>query len=765
MDPKRHRQVGELFDAVLDLEEEKRLEYLDSACRGDPELRAEVESLLSHHHERTLIPQAAIPTQAAVSLKTLAARPGRNPRKVGPWRRWWLLGARPMASIGPRPILLFVIGLTVSLALIGWWVHRGIERSLRQDLATQLQTLLRVDVAALENWIAFEDARVERWAQNEDVRRLTAQLVQISEQPGAARDDLLNSPSLAELIRLLEPLYSQQTNLGFSIISRAGKSLADDNLDTVGEALSPAGGPYLRRILLGETVLVKPSPQGKYAVGIEPDYKNLLMFSAAPITNDKGDRLGAMVLKFPANEKFTQILSMAQLGKTGETYAFDSQGDIVSDLRDTHAVQAAGLLRSGRSGHTALSVQVRDPGGDLTAGYRADSPRSSWPLTRMAALATAGHDGCDMTGYRNYLGVRVLGAWRWLPEYDFGVTTEMAVQDAYAPLRYVRWAFGGLLGLLVLLTGTVLATSFAYLSLQGQVGESSQLGEYTLKELIGQGGMGKVYKARHALLRRPTAVKILDGVEADRETVLRFEREVQLTSQLSHPNTIQIYDYGRTREDIFYYAMEYLPGLNLGELVAAGGALPVGRAIYLLRQVCGSLAEAHGCGLIHRDIKPANIMLCDRGGRFDVIKVLDFGLARSRLGEPSAQITDPHSLGGTPLYIAPERIRDPSILDPRSDIYALGAVAFFLLTGRQLFAGKTTADLFYQVMNGVPERLTSAAAKEMPPELDELVAACLAKDPTDRPERMAVILDTLDRLAAAFPWSQQDARRSWQAAM
>jgi hypothetical protein len=759
MDSKRHQQVGELFDAAVELEGDARLQYLDSACHEDSQLRAEVESLLMHHHERTLIPQMDIPRQMSVSLKPFVSSSARG-RSL---RRWWLLGSKPIASISPRPMLVIVVILTVCLALLGKWVHQSIERSLRQSLESQLNTVLQVDMSALENWIAFEDARVERWAQNEDVRRVIVQLVQISEQPGASRDDLLNSASLAELIRLMEPLHSQKANRGFTVVSRAGMAVADDNLESVGVETSPEGGPYLRRILLGETILIKPSPEGNYVVGIEPDYDNMLMFVAAPVTNDEGDNIAAMVLKFPADEKFTQILSLAQLGETGETYAFDQQADVLSDLRDPQVVQAAGLLLAGPlPAHTALKVQIRDPGGDLTAGYQTDHPRDSWPFTKMAALATAGHDGRDMIGYRNYLGVPVLGAWRWLPEYDFGIATEMTVEEAYAPLRYVRWAFGSLLGLFGLLFGIVLVTSLSHMRLHREVGAATQLGEYTLEELIGQGGMGKVYKARHALLRRPTAIKLLDGVEADRDTVLRFEREVQLTSELTHPNTIQIYDYGRTREEIFYYVMEYLPGLNLGELVAVSGALPAGRVIHLLRQICGSLAEAHQRGLIHRDIKPANIMLSDRGGMFDVIKVLDFGLARSVQSEQQLQITSPQSLGGTPQFLAPERIQDPSILDPRSDIYSLGAVTFFLLAGRHAYTGNSTADLLYQVMNVAPERLRNLTEVKVPSELDALVEACLAKDPEDRPDSMGAILELLDSLAESLPWNQEDARQSWE---
>jgi hypothetical protein len=489
MDSERHQHVCELFEAAVELEGNARLEYLDLACREDPRLRDEVGSLLQHHDEQTLIPLAAIP-QVSVSLKPLVSRsatPSRKGRSIRLWLSW------PIASIAPRLMLMIIVILTVCLALLGGWVHQGIERSLRQNLETQLQTLLQVDVAALENWIDFEDARVERWAQNEDVRRVVGQLVQISEQPGASRDDLLSSAALKELIRLMEPLHSQQTNLGFTVVSRAGKAVADDNLQFVGAETSPEGGVYLRRILLGETILSKPSPEGTYTVGIEPDYDNLLMFVAAPVANDEGDNIAAMVLKFPADEKFTQILSMAQLGETGETYAFDRLADVLSDLRDPQAVKAAGLFfADSLPGHTALKVKIRDPGGNLTAGYRTDRPSSFWPTTKMTTQATAGHDGSDMVGYRNYLGIPVLGTWCWLPEYDFGVATEMTVEEAYAPLRYVRWAFGGLFSLLGLLFGFVLVTSLSHLRLHREVGATTQLGEYTLEELIGQGGMGKV---------------------------------------------------------------------------------------------------------------------------------------------------------------------------------------------------------------------------------------------------------------------------------
>ncbi len=213
-----------------------------------------------------------------------------------------------------------------------------------------------------------------------------------------------------------------------------------------------------------------------------------------------------------------------------------------------------------------------------------------------------------------------------------------------------------------------------------------RLGQYTLEGRIGAGGMGVVYRARHAMLRRPTAIKLLPPDRAGDASLVRFEREVQLTAELSHPNTVAIYDYGRTPEGIFYYAMEYLDGINLEDLVRQHGAQPAGRVLAILDQVCGALAEAHGRGLVHRDIKPANIILSERGGEPDVAKVVDFGLVKPLGVEDSrSTLSATNVLTGTPLYMAPETMTAPASSDPRSDLYALGAVAYYLLSGRPVF--------------------------------------------------------------------------------
>ncbi|MBN9166688.1 MAG: hypothetical protein BGO98_44295 [Myxococcales bacterium 68-20] len=286
--------------------------------------------------------------------------------------------------------------------------------------------------------------------------------------------------------------------------------------------------------------------------------------------------------------------------------------------------------------------------------------------------------------------------------------------------------------------------------LRTEIRKVMKLGPYTLDEKIGEGGMGIVYRARHALLRRPTAVKILARDRNDPSSVWRFEREVQITSELTHPNTIAIYDFGRTRGGLFYYAMELLDGMTLQELVGKEGPLPPSRAIPILAQVVGALGEAHAAGLVHRDVKPSNIMLCERGGLRDFVKVLDFGLVKS-LGVPNdPQMSRESSIKGTPLYMAPEAVLEPSSLDARADIYAVGAVAYFILTGRPPFEGSNIVEICSQHLH-VPPVPPSQHVPGIAAELDALVLSCLAKAPKDRPASAAEILARLPATSSRQP--------------
>jgi serine/threonine-protein kinase len=304
-----------------------------------------------------------------------------------------------------------------------------------------------------------------------------------------------------------------------------------------------------------------------------------------------------------------------------------------------------------------------------------------------------------------------------------------------------------------------LASRIIY-GLQQQVRAATELGQYTLEEKIGEGGMGVVYRARHALLRRPTAIKLLSPDRADERHIRRFEREVQLTSLLTHPNTIAIYDFGRTPDGLFYYAMEHLDGITLEELVSHDGPQPAARVRHILVQVCSALVEAHQLGLVHRDIKPANIMLSRRGGVPDHVKVLDFGLVKE-LSEPDATASSQPALLGTPLYLAPEAITDPEAVGPRSDLYALGAVGYQLLTGRPVFEGQTVVEVCSKHLMAEPEPPSLDARLDVPPALERVLLDCLAKSPDGRPSSAAVLRELLQELPLPGAWTTRDAERWW----
>jgi serine/threonine protein kinase len=273
--------------------------------------------------------------------------------------------------------------------------------------------------------------------------------------------------------------------------------------------------------------------------------------------------------------------------------------------------------------------------------------------------------------------------------------------------------------------------------------------------------MGEVYRASHAMLRRPTAVKLLNREKAKSEIALsRFEREVQITAELTHPNTIAVYDFGHTPAGEFYYAMEYIDGVTIHDLVHRGGPMHASRTIHVLRQVCGSLQEAHERGLIHRDIKPANIMLCERGGMRDVVKVLDFGLVKAEQPVDSVKLTRANALTGTPLYLPPEAATDPGSVDARSDLYALGAVAYFMLTGQPVFRGRSIVEIVTQHMTAAPTA-PSEIEESVPTDLEEIVLQCLEKDPDARPKGAAELSERLAKCAAASEWTQPAAKKWW----
>jgi serine/threonine-protein kinase len=327
-----------------------------------------------------------------------------------------------------------------------------------------------------------------------------------------------------------------------------------------------------------------------------------------------------------------------------------------------------------------------------------------------------------------------------------------------------------------LAVGSAFAIGFAYMGarvvygLGRQVAAARELGSYRLEEKLGQGGMGEVWRARHRMLARPAAIKVIRPLtngngRADLSAELRrrFEREAQVIARLRSPHTVDLFDFGTAENGAFYYVMELLDGLDADRLVRRFGPIPAERAIHLLRQVCHSLSEAESCGLIHRDIKPANIFLCRYGEDFDFVKVLDFGLVKAfdEPGEAGHALTRENVVHGTPAFIAPEQALGRADIDSRVDIYATGCVAYWLLTGHLVFTADTSMALLLQHVQAVPPPPSAKAELPIPAALDSLVLSCLAKNPAERPQSARELSGRLAAIQGTAAWTDTRAREWW----
>jgi hypothetical protein len=347
------------------------------------------------------------------------------------------------------------------------------------------------------------------------------------------------------------------------------------------------------------------------------------------------------------------------------------------------------------------------------------------------------------------------------------VTCEVAVflfhPEVFQLVRKVavlRRAFEGAIQMAI---AGVLATYGAHLlnTLRGRAIVARQLNQYHLREQIGAGGMGEVHLAEHRLLKRPCAIKLIRSERAGNPRALeRFEHEVRAMARLTHPNTVEVFDYGHTEDGTFYYVMEYLPGLSLEGLVEADGPLMPSRVIYLLRQACDALAEAHAAGLIHRDLKPANIFATQRGGRYDFVKLLDFGLATEVIGHAPLDQHRKGTVCGTPEFMAPEQVLNDRPLDHRCDLYALGGVAYHLLTGRPAFEGESPAQVMKSQVQD-PVVPPSQIRPDVGGDLEQVVLRCLAKTPEDRFPSAEDLGEALAACTAAAQWDPRKAASWW----
>jgi hypothetical protein len=686
---------------------------------------------------------------------------------------------------------IWVVPLTVAglVAVLGWWGNQRLRQTVNEEVRSDLVGTLDANVTALEIWATNQVKLASALASEPSLRTLAVHAL--------AAGPLQGTPEAKAVVdELSRYLRTRLVGLGYETAH-----LVDPNLLVVSTSRAvpiPPGATvfeshrakFQELFSSGRPVLITPfRPPLDSPSRLRPDAARVrnpkrgadatkdlradpeplhprsdtLMQVAVPIRDDQGIVRGALALVIDPDQEFTRILSVARAGKSGETYVFDRHGLMLSRSRYEAQLRELGLIENRPEVNSAAGLRLADPG-PAEEQRSKNAATNARPLIWMVANAVLGGSGVDIEPSRDYRGMPVVGAWRWLPQHGFGVATQLDADEAFEPLRVLNLLFTLLFLLLALCaTGAFLASYLGVLwrqRLSQAELKLKQLGQYTLEEKIGEGAMGIVYRARHALMRRETAIKLLLPDRADPLSVQRFEHEVRLSCQLTHPNTIQVYDYGHTPQGVFYYAMELLHGLNLHNLVARFGAQPEGRVVYLLVQICDALSEAHALGLVHRDIKPANIFACDRGGLYDWVKVLDFGLVRPYREGKGSGPPIPAVAEGTPLFMPPEAFEDSGVADPRSDIYSVGALGYYLLTGQYVFEASSDSALYHKHPAEAPVPPSRRSSNPISAEMEETVLRCLEKEPNLRAQSAGELRQLLLTSPAAAAWGSQE-RASW----
>ncbi len=742
-----HQRAKAIFGELIDLPSEKRAGLLKKLCEGDAELEKEVASLLEFHTVRSLMadkPPPKIRTKPTLST----TRFDKSIRQ----RSLEYLAAG-------TPLIIVLCAILPSL----WYARKIASEYSASSLRRSLETEVGEQSQAFQNWHLTSMTAVESLVSNARVRDLVDKY--LDEGIAQAASAVEDKQRAANLQQAIEESLGEQ--VVYSLLNRDLVSLAHAPVLSTERGTAKVGQALFRnneivRAINGEFTIRFPNPKLN---PLPAPFSDTRMVVCCPVKNSEQKTLGVLILQCDAFDASLRSLlaSWNSESYAGESYLLNAAGERLSEPKNSkHLQELERLLTSESQAEdsgfaqavgTIQNVLVRDPGVAILEGKLPEQSSPNWPLTEAADALSRYQDGINADGYRNYVGTEVVGAWRWLATQRVGIVHEVPRAEAFAFRDTLDKALGSSLvfSLLAALVGVIVARP------RRRPRQLRTVGPYQIKELIGEGGMGKVYLAEHSLLCRPTAVKILSREKAELSVLMRFEREVQLASQLTHPNTIAIYDFGRNDEGIFYYAMEYVDGGHIGQLIEFAGPLPEGRCIYLVRQLCFALREAHLAGVVHRDIKPQNVMVCDRGGEPDFIKLVDYGLVKAFVAGISDSSTQTNIIIGTPRFMAPERLQSPWLADPRVDIYSIGALLYFMLTAElpPLVAptgSKDPIQLGVETIDIQPHTVP----------FGDLLSMCMSYEPAARPSSVASLLHQLDLLAVRFPWTRDDSENWWK---
>ncbi|MCM8537201.1 MAG: serine/threonine protein kinase [Lentisphaeraceae bacterium] len=638
---------------------------------------------------------------------------------------------------------LVIMVVALSLFTITFFTIRKLEIEIKQLTRASLEQTLRANAESILQWLDRQKDEIIILASNDAIVSRSEKVYEDFLKNGLEKN--FESEAFKSLDASLQSVIQNSDNEDYYIFDENLRFIASSDRNIIGMELEDDGdfiGTLEHQILLK-----LPS----FSVLDKEKNGPVFMVVAKKLKSKKPLYLG---FRLQPEESFSRVLRASQSGETGETYAINKDAMMISNSRFVDDLKKSGLLDKTHS-CSVLRINLKDDQGELLT-----MARNALSNNESVTYPNIGH---NLEGYKGYRGIDVVGAWTFFPEYGFAICAEVEKAEEYSSLSIIRWNFRGVLLLAAFLGAGIVWYSRKTVKMQSEINkaqkEAKELGQYKLQEKLGEGGMGIVYKATHKMMHRETALKLLKkGVCNDRDIKL-FENEVKLTCKLKCFNTINLFDYGKTDDGSFYYVMEYLDGVDIDLLVKQHGPLQPARVIHFLIQACKSLKEAHEIGLVHRDIKGQNMIICNLGGDYDVLKVLDFGLVKEMSDNSNAMIDQ---VSGTPRFMSPESVVNPKQVNHLTDIYALGVLAYFMLTSEYPYEADTAADLCMKhVQEDVKRPSSETQGKDIPKDLDDIVFQCLAKDMVDRPQSAKVLIELLETCEVAGNWKPEHAQKWW----
>lgn len=605
-----------------------------------------------------------------------------------------------------------------SIIALTFYFKSTLEEKILTTIESDLQKMLKVNAEAVVQWLRDQENSARLISSRPEVKSIISSIV--------GNDNSYTGKNLNEYMK--EVLNNKNSSFNeYFVLRKDSNELYGNSIVLPDKVLE-----NISHLQSEETYIQLPFiHQNKL-------HKKIEMFIAVPVLGESNKVIAILGLLLDPQTSFSRTMTASRFGKSAETYAINENLQMISESRFLEKLVKMKILNHSNKSNI-LNIEVKLP---------LWKEKNEYPMSNVSK-----------SPYINYMGEPVIGAWTFIPQYGFTLVSEISRDEAYEPLMFFRKVYLIIAGIILTLSISLLVVIMISFSLRKQILlKLKKVGNYQIFKRIGEGALGVVYEGKHQDLQRRTALKVLKPEVCTEESIKSFKNEVKLSSQLTHPNTISIYDYGRTDNNLFYYAMEFVNGMDLSAFLKITGPIHYERVIFLLKQVCGSLSEAHKMGLVHRDIKPHNIMICNQGGISDFIKVLDFGLVVNCQEQDRKD-----TLSGTPLFMAPETVLNSGQIDHKADIYALGVTAFYLLTGQYPIADETfsSVEVLQKHINDRPRDLCESIPNQnIPIELYLLIHQCLEKDPELRPKNVDELSKKLTSCQRE-PWTEESASIWW----